>query len=51
VETAQKRVEARNYQVRKHILEYDNVMNQQRDVVYGFRNDILDTEDPHAMIS
>lgn len=50
VETAQKRVEARNYQVRKHILEYDNVMNQQRDVVYGFRNDILDTEDPHAMI-
>ena len=50
VETAQKRVEARNYQIRKHILEYDNVMNQQRDVVYGFRNDILESEDPHKLI-
>ena len=50
VETAQKRVEARNYQIRKHILEYDNVMNQQRDVVYGYRNDVLESEDPHKLI-
>ncbi len=50
VETAQKRVEARNYQIRKHILEYDNVMNQQRDVVYGFRNEILESDDPHSLI-
>ncbi|MGY8688305.1 MAG: preprotein translocase subunit SecA, partial [Verrucomicrobiales bacterium] len=50
VETAQKRVEARNYQIRKHVLEYDNVMNQQRDVVYSFRNDVLESEDPHALI-
>ena len=50
VETAQKRVEARNYQIRKHILEYDNVMNQQRGVVYGFRNEILDSDDPHSLI-
>lgn len=50
VETAQKRVEARNYQIRKHILEYDNVMNQQRDVVYGFRNEVLEAEEPHSLI-
>jgi len=45
VETAQKRVEQRNYQMRKHTLQYDDVMNQQRTVVYSFRNDILHDED------
>lgn len=44
VETAQKRVEERNYQVRKHTLQYDDVMNQQRMVIYSYRNDILTTE-------
>jgi preprotein translocase subunit SecA len=46
VETAQKRVEARNYQIRKHTLQYDDVMNQQREVIYAYRNDVLTAEDP-----
>ncbi|MBD3237818.1 MAG: preprotein translocase subunit SecA, partial [Candidatus Eisenbacteria bacterium] len=41
IERAQKRVEARNFEIRKHLLEYDNVMNQQREVIYGIRNQIL----------
>ncbi len=41
IETAQKRVEQRNYQMRKHTLEYDDVMNKQRGEIYAFRNDIL----------
>jgi len=45
IETAQKRVEQRNYQMRKHTLEYDDVMNKQRAEVYAFRNDVLRTED------
>jgi len=50
VETAQKRVESRNYMSRKRILEYDDVMNQQRTVVYGFRNEVLETDDPRKII-
>ncbi len=45
IETAQKRVEQRNYMVRKHTLEYDDVMNKQREEIYSFRNDVLHTED------
>lgn len=41
IETAQKRVEQRNYTIRKHTLEYDDVMNKQRHEIYSFRNDIL----------
>jgi len=41
IETAQKRVEQRNYMIRKHTLEYDDVMNKQRQEIYSFRNDIL----------
>ena len=44
IETAQKKVEARNYDIRKQVVEYDNVMNDQRKVVYDQRNDILDAE-------
>jgi preprotein translocase subunit SecA len=44
VETAQKRVEQRNYQIRKHTLQYDDVMNQQRLVIYTNRNDILESD-------
>ncbi len=44
VETAQKRVEQRNYQIRKHTLQYDDVMNQQREVIYAWRSDVLVTE-------
>ncbi|MBP6602621.1 MAG: preprotein translocase subunit SecA [Verrucomicrobiales bacterium] len=50
VENAQKKVESRDYLSRKHILEYDDVMNNQRSVVYGYRNEVLQTEDPHALI-
>jgi preprotein translocase subunit SecA len=46
IETAQKRVEQRNYTIRKHTLEYDDVMNKQRKEVYSFRNELLFTEKP-----
>ena len=45
IETAQKRVEGHNYQIRKRTLEYDDVMNKQREVIYGFRNEIIEAED------
>jgi len=44
IETAQKRVESRNFQVRKHVLEYDDVMNKQREIIYGQRRRVLDGE-------
>ncbi|SLJ90132.1 preprotein translocase subunit SecA [Novosphingobium mathurense] len=44
IETAQKKVEARNYEVRKQVVEYDNVMNDQRKVIYEQRSDIMDAE-------
>ncbi len=50
VETAQKRVEQRNYQMRKHTLQYDDVMNQQREVIYTYRNAILQAEDTRAEV-
>jgi preprotein translocase subunit SecA len=50
VETAQKRVEQRNYMIRRRTLEFDDVMNQQREVVYGYRNDVMDTDEPRTMI-
>ncbi len=45
IETAQKRVEQRNYTMRKHTLEYDDVMNRQRTEIYSFRNEALSTLD------
>ncbi len=45
IETAQKRIEQRNFSIRKHTLEYDNVINKQRQEVYSFRNQILSTEE------
>ena len=44
IEHAQKKVEARNFDIRKHVLEYDDVMNQQREVMYGERRKILTGE-------
>ena len=44
IETAQKKVEARNYDIRKQVVEYDDVMNDQRKVVYEQRADIMDAE-------
>lgn len=46
IETAQKRVEQRNYTMRKHTLEYDDVMNKHRSEVYAFRNEILNCDNP-----
>lgn len=45
IEQAQKKVEGRNFDMRKHVLEYDDVMNQQREVIYGQRRQILTGED------
>jgi len=41
IESAQKRVEAHNFDIRKHLLEYDNVMNKQREVIYARRREVL----------
>ncbi len=50
IENAQKKVEAHNFEIRKHLLEYDDVMNKQREVIYGRRREILATEDIKADI-
>ena len=50
VETAQKRVEGNNYSIRKNVVEYDNVLNRQREEVYKERNRILNGEDMHERI-
>ncbi|MFI3244294.1 MAG: preprotein translocase subunit SecA, partial [Akkermansia sp.] len=50
IEGAQKRVEQRNYMWRKHVLDYDNVSNQQRAIVYDLRNSALLSEDPRELI-
>jgi preprotein translocase subunit SecA len=50
VETAQKRVEQRNYLARKRTLDFDDVMNNQREVVYTYRNDTIDSEDPRKLV-
>ena len=44
VENAQKRVEGRNFEIRKHLLDYDNVMNTQREVIYGMRKQVMQGE-------
>ncbi|MBM3862536.1 MAG: preprotein translocase subunit SecA [Verrucomicrobia bacterium] len=51
VETAQKRVEQRNYTWRKRVLDFDDVMNMQREVVYGYRNEALTTEVPRDLVN
>jgi len=45
IQQAQKRVEQHNFQIRKRTLEFDDVMNKQREVIYGFRNEIIHGED------
>ncbi|MGD9849251.1 MAG: preprotein translocase subunit SecA [Desulfuromonas sp.] len=45
IENAQKKVEAHNFDIRKHLIEYDDVMNRQREVIYGQRREILAGED------
>lgn len=50
VETAQKRVEAHNFSIRKNVLEYDNVLNKQREVIYGERRQVLEDPDISGII-
>ena len=50
VETAQKRVEGNNFDVRKHLLSYDDVMNNQRNIIYDKRNEILDNDSIHETV-
>ncbi len=50
IETAQKKVEGNNYDMRKSLLDYDNVLNEQREIIYGRRNEILDEESIHNRI-
>ena len=45
IENAQKQVESRNFQTRKNVLQYDDVMNTQREVIYKQRRQVLDGED------
>jgi preprotein translocase subunit SecA len=45
IESAQRKVEAHNFEIRKHLLEYDNVMNKQREVIYSQRREVLGSED------
>ena len=50
IETAQKRVEQQHFAVRKRTLEYDDVMNKQREVLYGFRKEVLLSETPKDIL-
>ncbi|MDX8377946.1 MAG: preprotein translocase subunit SecA [Mariprofundales bacterium] len=50
IENSQKKVEGRNFDTRKQVLEYDDVMNQQRDAIYSQRRELLESEDVHDAI-
>ena len=50
IESAQEKVEYRNFNARKSVLEYDNVMNKQREIIYGQRNDVLEGKDIHETV-
>ena len=50
IETAQRRVEQQNFSIRKRTLEYDDVMNKQREKIYGFRSEVLQSESPKEQL-
>jgi preprotein translocase subunit SecA len=50
IENAQRKVEAHNFEIRKHLLEYDDVMNKQREVIYSQRRDALESDDIYALL-
>jgi preprotein translocase subunit SecA len=50
IENAQRKVEGHNFDIRKHLLEYDDVMNKQREVIYGQRREVLEGEDVHPIV-
>jgi preprotein translocase subunit SecA len=51
IETAQRKVEARNFDIRKQLLEYDDVANEQRKEIYRLRSDVLESTDPSEMVT
>jgi preprotein translocase subunit SecA len=51
IESAQRKVENRNFDMRKQLLEYDDVANEQRKIIYGQRNEILESEDLSALVT
>ena len=51
IENAQKRVEGHNFEIRKTLLDYDNVMNQQREVIYSLRRDLMQAEDLEGIVA
>src|SRR5207253_4583598 len=51
IESAQRKVEARNFDIRKQLLEYDDVANDQRKEIYAQRNEILDAKDVSALVT
>ena len=50
IENAQRKVEAHNFDIRKHLLEYDDVMTKQREVIYNQRREVLETDDVHTLV-
>ncbi len=50
IESAQKKVESRNFAIRKNVLQYDDVMNRQREIIYGQRNQVLDGDDMKVQV-
>lgn len=50
IESAQRKVEGNNYDIRKSLLDYDNVLNEQREIIYARRNEIIDQDDIHERI-
>ena len=51
IESAQRKVENRNFDIRKQLLEYDNVANEQRQIIYSQRNEVLEAQDPSELIT
>lgn len=51
IERSQKKVEAYNFEIRKRLIDYDDVMNKQREVIYGRRDEVMETDDLHRILS
>lgn len=51
IENAQRKVEGHNFDIRKHLLEYDDVMNKQREVIYRQRREVLGSDDVHEVVT
>ena len=50
IESAQKKVEGRNYTIRKNVLEYDDVMNQQREIIYSQRREVIESDNVYEIV-